>query len=224
MTNTGYSDRGYSGVFFDWDGCLADTLDLWMELYKRSLSKRGIRAGEQSIVRELFNDWSGPERFGVRDGQAFSAEVISGLEERISTVTLDPSARETLEELKRAGKRIAILTGSKRAFVEPVLAREGIASMVDLLICLDDVSRHKPDPEPVQRALESLSLPRDKAIMVGDSSKDIQMGKNAGITTILYLPDKNLRFYAPDWLSSFGPEHTIRDFSELPAIVGQVAP
>jgi pyrophosphatase PpaX len=224
MNNTGYGARGYSGVFFDWDGCLADTLGLWMELYKRSLSKRGIRAGEQSIVRELFNDWSGPARFGVRDGETFSAEIIAGLEERIAEVTIDPSVPGTLEELKRAGKKTAILTGSKRGFVEPVLAREGIASLVDLLVCLDDVTRHKPDPEPVHRALESLSLSPERAIMVGDSGKDIQMGRNAGIATVLYLPEKNLRFYAPDWLASFGPDHTIRDFGELPAIVWQVEP
>ena len=40
-----------SAVFFDWDGCLADTLGIWMELYKLSLSRRNIRAEEQRIVR-----------------------------------------------------------------------------------------------------------------------------------------------------------------------------
>jgi pyrophosphatase PpaX len=210
---------GYSGVFFDWDGCLAATLETWMELYKCSLGKRNIRADEGAIVRELFNDWTGPERFGVKDTEAFAREIIRGLEQRIATVALDPSARSILEDLKQEGRRTAVLTGSKRSFVEPVLIREGIESLVDLLVCLDDVRHHKPDPEPVQRALESLSLPREKAIMVGDSTKDIEMGKNAGIATALYLPDRNLRFYDPQWLMSYGPDYTIRDFRELMQII-----
>ena len=55
--------------------------------------------------------------------------------------------------------------------------------------------------------------------MVGDGSKDIEMGKNAGIATILYFPDKNRRFYEPHSLESCGPDHTIRDFSELDALL-----
>lgn len=209
----------YSGVFFDWDGCLADTLETWMELYKRSLAKRNIQADERAIVRELFNDWTGPERFGVKDTGVFAQEIIDGLEERVAMVTLDPSARSILEELKREGRRTAVLTGSKRSFVEPVLAREGIESLVDLLVCLDDVRHHKPHPEAVERALDSLDLTPEQALMVGDSTKDIEMGKNAGIATALYLPDRNLRFYDPQWLESFRPDYTIRDFRELLDIV-----
>jgi HAD superfamily hydrolase (TIGR01509 family) len=209
----------YSGIFFDWDGCLADTLGIWMELYKLSLSKRKIQADERAIVRELFNDWSGPARFGVRDVEAFAGEIIHGLEERISTVVLNPAVRATLESLQRRGKRTAILTGSKRSFVEPVLAREGIVSLVDLLVCLDDVMRHKPHSEAVDIALESLTISRERAIMVGDSTKDIEMGKNADIATVLYFPDKNRRFYEPEWLMSYRPDYTIRNFRELLALI-----
>ncbi|UCF98924.1 MAG: HAD family hydrolase [Spirochaetaceae bacterium] len=219
MRGSENGDRGYSGIFFDWDGCLADTLEMWMELYKLSLRKRNIRADEQAIVRELFNDWSGPARFGVQDVDAFANEIIHGLEQRISEVALNPAVRITLENLKQAGKRTAILTGSKRSFVEPVLSREGIESLVDLLVCLDDVTRLKPHPEAVNRALESLSLPAEQAIMVGDSTKDIEMGKNAGIPTVLYFPDKNRRFFELEWLMSYRADYTIRDFRELLDIV-----
>jgi pyrophosphatase PpaX len=211
-------NRKFNGVFFDWDGCLADTLELWMDLYKRSLAKRNIRADERAIVRELFNDWSGPERFGVEDAEAFAREIVDGLDERISTVVLDPSARGTLEHLKQAGKRIAILTGSERGFVEPVLVREGIASLVDLLVCVDDVRQQKPHAEAVERAVKSLSLCSEQVLMVGDSPKDIEMGKNAAITTVLYVPDRNLRFYDEKRLLSFRPDYTIRDLRELRAI------
>jgi len=219
----------YTYIFFDWDGCLADTLGIWMELYKRSLSKRAIQAEEQAIVRELFNDWSGPTRFGVQDVEAFGREIIAGLEDRIAEVTLNINARRILERLQEANKKTAILTGSKRSFVQPVLAREGIEQLVDLIVSLDDVMHHKPNPEAVEKALGNFDpvLARaersrrfEQAIMVGDSIKDIEMGKNAGIATVLYFPDKNRRFYDPEWLESCRPDFVIRDFLELLDIVG----
>ena len=61
---------------------------------------------------------------------------------------------------------------------------------------------------------------REQTIMVGDSTKDIEMGKNAGISTVLYFPDKNRRFYDPEWLESYRPDFKIRDFDELEDILG----
>jgi phosphoglycolate phosphatase-like HAD superfamily hydrolase len=63
--------------------------------------------------------------------------------------------------------------------------------------------------------LEILSIPKEEAIMVGDSSKDIEMGKNAGIATVLYFPDKNRSFYEERWLANYSPDYTIRDFRDL---------
>jgi pyrophosphatase PpaX len=219
----------YTHIFFDWDGCLADTLGIWMELYKRSLWNRRIQADRQAIVRELFNDWSGPARFGVQDVETFVREIVCGLEDRIAEVALNKNARWILERLQRANKKTAILTGSKRSFVQPVLAREGIEQLVDLIVSLDDVTHHKPHPEAVEKAMQILdpSGPhaeakglREQTIMVGDSTKDIEMGKNAGISTVLYFPDKNRRFYDPEWLESYRPDFKIRDFEELVDILG----
>lgn len=218
----------YVYIFFDWDGCLADTLGIWMELYKRSLWKRRIQADRQAIVRELFNDWSGPARFGVQDVEAFGREIIRGLEDRIAEVVLNTNARSILEHLQKANKQSAILTGSKRSLVEPVLAREGIGRFVDLIVSLDDVVHHKPHPEAVEKALRMLAPAgpiaetkglSGQAIMIGDSTKDIEMGKNAGIATVLYFPNKNRQFYDREWLESYRPDFIIRDFGELEEIL-----
>jgi len=205
----------FKGYFFDWDGCLADTLGIWMELYKAALRKRGIEGGERTIVRELFNDWSGPARFGVADADEFVEEIIHGLERRISSVRLNPSVRSTLARLRQCGARSAVLTGSRRSFVEPVLSRDEIEPYLELLVCLDDVKHQKPHPEAVERALATLELSREEVCMVGDSTKDVEMGRNAGITTVLYFPDANRRFYEPEQLFSSSPDRVIREFGEL---------
>jgi pyrophosphatase PpaX len=155
----------------------------------------------------------------VEDTAAFAEEIIHGLEERISEVRLNPNARDSLQVLKQHGRPTAILTGAKRSFVEPVLHREGIESAVDLLVCLDDVEKLKPHPEAVNTALRALDVPREQALMVGDSTKDIEMGRNAGIATVLYFPEKNRRYYELEWLQSYHPDYTAGDFRELLELV-----
>jgi HAD superfamily hydrolase (TIGR01509 family) len=125
-----------------------------------------------------------------------------------------------LKELHRCGKRIAVLTGSRRNFVEPVLIREGVGSMVDLLLCWEDVAHPKPHPESVEKVLATFAIPRERAIVVGDSTRDIRMGDNAGTATVLYFPAKNRRYYGLSLLDRCRPDFVIRDFSDFPNIVG----
>jgi pyrophosphatase PpaX len=205
----------YACILFDWDGCLADTLDIWIEAYTRSLELRGIHAGKSAVVQELFNDWEGPERFGVQDVGVFELEILSTMEKRVPTAVFNSGALRVLKELHRCGRTTAVLTGSRRSFVEPVIIREGVESMVDLLVCWEDVTHPKPHPEAVERALATLAVPRERAIMVGDSTRDIQMGSNAGTATVLYFPNKNRRYYGLSQLERCRPDFVIRDFNDL---------
>ena len=209
------SDRTFTCFFFDWDGCLADTLSIWHSIYRELLLRRGIRAEDRAIVRELFNDWAGPARFGIRDVEGFAAEVQAGLAERIAEVRLHPHAAETLRELKSRGARCAVLTATRRHLVVPVLEREGMAGSLDLLLTLDEVPRYKPDPAIVFRALETLDVDPAEAVLVGDSSKDLETAQRAGIASALYFPEGNARYYDLEDLRSYRPDHVVRDFREL---------
>jgi pyrophosphatase PpaX len=105
------------------------------------------------------------------------------------------------------------------------LVREGIDRFLDLVVSQDDVTHAKPHPEAVEKALRILypaggreAMSR-RAVMVGDSSRDIEMGKNAGIATVLYFPDRNRRYYDPAWLESCGPDYIVHDLNELEEIL-----
>jgi pyrophosphatase PpaX len=205
----------YRCLFFDWDGCLADTLQLWLEAYRAALGRRRLSAEDGVILRELFNDWSGPERFGVPDAARFVEEVAAYLESHSATVRLNPHAAEALAALKSSGHRTALLTASRRRFVLPVLESQGLAGLLDLVLTVEDVGRYKPDPEVLFKALELLRASAAEALLVGDSDKDIQTGRAAGVATALYLPAHNLRFYGEGLLRGWRPDFVIRDFREL---------
>lgn len=214
----------YSCFFFDWDGCLADTLKIWHAIYRELLRRRGIEAEHRAIVQELFNDWAGPARFGIRDVEGFAAEVQAGLTERLAEVRLQPHAAEILRELKARGARCAVLTATRRHLVTPVLEREGLAGSVDLLLTLDEVPRYKPDPAIVQRALEILHEEPQACLLVGDSGKDLQTATRAGIASALYFPPGNATFYRLRELRRYEPDFVIRDFRELLRLAPKAPP
>jgi phosphoglycolate phosphatase-like HAD superfamily hydrolase len=96
-----------------------------------------------------------------------------------------------------------------------MLEARGVAGLFDLVLTVEDVHRHKPDPEVLFKALELLGASAAQALLVGDSEKDLQAGNAAGVATALYLPAHNLRFYDEAQLRSWRPDYVIRDFREL---------
>ena len=61
----------------------------------------------------------------------------------------------------------------------------GLDDLFEVTVCGDEVSRGKPDPEPVAKALDALSLGHapDQVVFVGDSPHDMRAGKLAGVQT-----------------------------------------
>ncbi len=205
----------YRYLFFDWDGCLADTLPFWLDGYREALARRGLHPEERVILRELLNDWAGPARFGVADAARFVEEMAAYLESHNGVLRLNPNAVEVIQALKARGNRTALLTASRRRMVLPVLEAHGLDGLFDLVLTVEDVRRHKPDPEVLFKALELLGASAGQALLVGDSDKDLQAGKAAGVATALYLPAHNLRFYDEGELRRWDPDYVIRDFREL---------
>jgi beta-phosphoglucomutase-like phosphatase (HAD superfamily) len=79
--------------------------------------------------------------------------------------------QETCAQLRRDGRRIAVVTSSVSFYAEAALKRFAIE--YDTLVAWHDTTRHKPGPEPYLEALRRLGLqsPRD-AIGVGDLEED----------------------------------------------------
>ena len=85
------------------------------------------------------------------------------------------------------------------------------------ILAADNVNKGKPDPEPVNRTLQRFGIHPDEAIVVGDTSFDIQMGKNAGTRTcgVSYGNGSRESLSDADWL--------IDDFGKLLDIVSELS-
>ncbi|MER1972833.1 MAG: HAD-IA family hydrolase, partial [Psychrobacter alimentarius] len=117
---------------------------------------------------------------------------------------------EVLTTLEKQSVPWGIVTNKPRYLAELLLQKMALDERCAVLICPDDVSRSKPDPEPMYMALEKLSIPRGAAgcvLYVGDHIRDIEAGKAAGMPTILaaygYIPSedqKSLKTWGADYI------------------------
>jgi phosphoglycolate phosphatase len=78
---------------------------------------------------------------------------------------------------------LTIASSRSHASLAEYVENLGLSSLISYILGADDVDKGKPDPEPVNRTLKRFGISPEDTIVVGDTSFDIQMGKNAGTRT-----------------------------------------
>lgn len=206
-------------ILLDWDGNLAKTLDVWLEACRVPLQKRGLDLSDEEIATcfgapvRRFSEW------GVQDVEAAIEEMEALAKRNLHNVALYPDALEVLEALHASGRKMALITTSKHDFVKHLLDKYDMTHYFDVIVAGDDVTHHKPHPEPIEKALQELNGTREQAIMIGDSDKDIGAATNAQVDSILFYPTEHSRFYKLDYLQSLSPTHIVDDFRQILQIV-----
>lgn len=208
----------YNYILFDWDGTLARTLDVWFEAEKEILLQYGITISDEQLINS-FGDWEFGKKLGVKDNDKFIQELLVLVDEKLKKVLLYSGAEELLLKLKQSGKKLALVTTAKKQNVEPQLIRFNFKEIFDVVLTAEDVEKHKPDPEIVNKAIKLLNAKPDETLIIGDGSKDTQAGKSAGITTVSFYPKENKRFYSEDDIKSYNADFIINNLLEILTIV-----
>jgi len=106
---------------------------------------------------------------------------------RLELVRLIPGIDSTLRKFKGLGLSLAIATMEKRSDTHLELGKFGILDLFDAIVTVDDVGKHKPDPEMIFEVCNTLKIVPERAIMVGDTPADLIMGKRAGVVATVAL-------------------------------------
>lgn len=174
-------------VLFDLDGTLANTIPLIIASYQHTFRKmHGIEVSETEakswIGRPLldFFEENYPEQ-----GASLTAEYRAWNEAHIEELieSYDGTA-ELCDELVSAGLRVGVVTSKMRHMAKWTMELTGFGDGVELLVGTEDTHAHKPNPEPLLRALEMLEATPEDAIYVGDAIFDIQAAQAAGMEAI----------------------------------------
>ena len=121
-------------------------------------------------------------------------------------------ATECLRALKSNGWLIGMATGQSRRGVNRCLDAYGWRDIFDVTFCADD-GPSKPHPHMLRLNLDGLGVAKSQAVMIGDTSHDMRMAREAGIHAI----GVSWGFHTVDELRAAGAEVIAHDFAELQA-------
>ena len=89
-----------------------------------------------------------------------------------------------LEQLRAGGRRLGVVTAKRRPAVDRAFTGAGIGELFDVVVTSEDTERHKPDAEPVLKALELLDARPSDAAYVGDSPFDVAAARAAHVFSV----------------------------------------
>lgn len=125
------------------------------------------------------------EHYGRINYKILAAGIIAYRRAREAAMVLYPHVKSTLVQLVHRGYRLAVLSDApaKQAWLR--LCSLGLQHFFETVITFEDTGERKPHPSPFHKALETLGVKADEALMIGDwPERDMAGAKAVGIRTI----------------------------------------
>lgn len=184
--------RSYDTYLFDADGTLLNTAELVFQTFLYACRKYGGFDIERSRVTA---DMGQPlveqiQRYlGFRNPQDLAAILADYRDYQLgiyqAQLTVFPGVCETLQALREAGKKLAVVTSRRMETTDIYLKACDLHDFFDLIITPEATDLHKPNPEPALKALELMQSKPSEALFIGDAHFDIACGQGAGTDTAL---------------------------------------
>ncbi len=183
-----------AAVLFDLDDTLYPEADFVASGFRAVAGHLAERAGvdAEAAVARLFE-------LLHRDGRGRLFDTLLaelGLDEPVETLihlyrshppslTLPGGSRRVLDELRRRGLRLGVVTDGMGAVQRRKLAALGVEPLVDAVVVSDELDSEKPAAVPYRVALDLLGVSPPAAAYVGDNpAKDFLWPNGAGMVTV----------------------------------------
>lgn len=214
-----------STLLFDLDGTLVDSIDLIVSSARHAFAgfagrapsdeewRAGIGRPLLTMFREFAPDDAEVERLAARY-RAYQMEHHDRLVRAYDGIV------PLVTELARQGHPMAVVTSKVDWLAAHALAHVGLATAIPVVVGCDSCTRHKPHPEPVERALALLGAPAGDALFVGDSPHDVEAGRAAGVWTI----GVTWGAFTADEMHAAGADEVVRDVASLGRAIRAFAP
>jgi phosphoglycolate phosphatase len=179
----------YDLIVFDWDGTLMDSTRVISGSLQAACRDVGIAVPSDSDALfviglglvDTFNrvapglDEDGRRRLSERYRHHFLA--------REHESPLYDGVPELLADLHGRGRRLAVATGKARRGLERALDATGLRPWFEATRCADE-GFAKPHPDMLLMLLDITGVEPRRAVMVGDTTHDLELAANAGIDAV----------------------------------------
>lgn len=184
--------RDYDLLVFDFDGTLADSREGIVATVNHALTTVGhAPAGADEIYRlvglpldEVFIRLF--EGLGLRADHVPAVEAYRSawVEVGHARIELFPGILDLLRELHGSGRTMAIATGKSLRGIERSMRHFGLEDYFSTVATTDSVPRGKPFPDMMEKILCELGIEPKRALMVGDTTFDLEMAHAAGADSV----------------------------------------
>jgi HAD superfamily hydrolase (TIGR01549 family) len=125
-----------------------------------------------------------------RKSRTLAPNVSAYMQEFYAPKSIVPDdAQKALQELKRRGYSLAVISNRDKPFSEE-LESHGIADFFEFSLAGGEVDAYKPEPEIFYHALQRADLRAEQAVYVGDNYyADVVGSRRAGLRPVLYDPN-----------------------------------
>ena len=211
-------------LLFDLDGTLIDSIELIMGSMRHAFDGfSGVIPTDEQwralIGRPLLDS------FREFVPQAPDVERLIGRYREYQLVHHDRLVRPydgvvaAIRGFAAAGHPMALVTSKADWLATRALVHVGLADAIPVVVGCDTTTRHKPHPEPVERALALLRVSAADAMFVGDSPHDVHAGRAAGVYTVGVTWGAASR----EEMARAGADLVIHEVDELPDAVTRFA-
>lgn len=188
-------------ILFDLDGTLIDTAPDMADALNRLRVESNLAPLPFEVLRPVVSMGARgliDVGFGVQpdDGryETLRDRFLALYRERLCVQSrLFDGMAETLAGLESHGRVWGIVTNKPGALTTPLVAALSLAERACCVVSGDSAARAKPHPDPLLLACQLARVSPGECIYVGDSGRDMQAGKSAGMRTLAaaygYIPD-----------------------------------
>ncbi|CAM2147890.1 phosphoglycolate phosphatase [Pararobbsia alpina] len=208
-------------IVFDWDGTLMDSTAHITRSIQASCRDLGLPVPDDQSASYVIG-------LGLRDALMIAAPTLDPADYpklveryRVHYLTGDPTielfagARDLLENLRSAGYLLAVATGKSRVGLDRALNAVDLVDMFDVTRCADETFS-KPHPQMLNEVMDVVGQTRERTVMIGDTTHDLQMAQNAGTAGIAVTYGA----HPEESLLEFSPRFCAHSVAELDAWLG----
>ena len=183
------ADLRFPLVVFDWDGTLADSTAVIKRALQRSAGDMGYPVPSDAQASFIIG-------MGLRPALAHAIPTLRDddlvpLTERFrhhfvqgeNEIVLFDGVPEMLAALKARGHWLAVATGKSRRGLDRAFDTLGLREFFVASRCADE-GFSKPHPGMLHALFDETGLSATDAVMIGDTTHDLQLAENAGTASI----------------------------------------